>query len=96
MRRQLAEELYAILRGHRAHEIRDRGMETVVIAEGAPFTEAAIKSLDVDDIEAGFQWTDNEAVNEQVEQAFEKYRDRLFVLQNELKNDKYRIQVGDE
>ena len=96
LRRQLAEELYAILRGHKAHEIRDRNLATVLIAEGAAFTEAAIKGLDFDDVESGFQWTDNEAVNEQVEQAFEKYRDRLFLLNNELKNEKYRIQVGDE
>jgi len=96
IRRQLAEELYGILRGHRAHEIRDRQMEVVILPEGATFTEAAIRNLNFEDIEPGFQWTDNEAVNEQVEQAFEKYHDRIFVLQNELKNDKYRIQVGDE
>jgi DNA-directed RNA polymerase subunit beta len=96
LRRQLAEELYVILRGHKAHEIRDRNLATILISEGAAFTESAIRALDFDDVEGGFAWTDNEAVNEQVEQAFEKYRDRVFLLNNELKNEKYRIQVGDE
>jgi len=96
LRRTLAEELYVILRGHKAREIRDKSLTHILVAEGAPFTEQAIRGLDVDDIESNFAWTENEAVNEQVEQAFEKYRDRLFLLQNEHKNEKYRIQVGDE
>ncbi|MDD5088181.1 MAG: DNA-directed RNA polymerase subunit beta [bacterium] len=96
LKRTLAEELYAILRGHKSKEIRDRSLSNILIAEGAAFTEAALKALDFDEVEARYDWTDNEAVNEQIEQAFEKYRDRLFVAQNEHKNEKYRIQVGDE
>ncbi|MFZ5433089.1 MAG: DNA-directed RNA polymerase subunit beta, partial [Calditrichota bacterium] len=96
LKRTLAEELYAILRGHKAREIRDKSLNHVLIPEGAPFTEAALKALDFDEVEARYTWTDNEAVNEQVEQAFEKYRDRVFVTANEHKNEKYRIQVGDE
>ncbi len=96
LKRTLAEELYTILRGHKAREIRDKSLNHVLIPEGAPFTEAALKALDFDEVEARYTWTDNEAVNEQVEQAFEKYRDRVFVTANEHKNEKYRIQVGDE
>ncbi|RPH95800.1 DNA-directed RNA polymerase subunit beta [candidate division KSB1 bacterium] len=96
LRRTLAEELYAILRGHKSREVRDHSLNHVLIAEGTPFSEAAIRGLDMDDLEASYAWTENEAVNEQVEQAFDKYRDRLFILQNEHKNEKYRIQVGDE
>jgi DNA-directed RNA polymerase subunit beta len=96
LRRALAEELYIILRGHKSRELRDRNLEHILIQAGASFTEASIKTLDFDDVEPGFLWTDNEAVNEQVAQTFERYRDRKFVMDNEYKNEKYRIQVGDE
>jgi DNA-directed RNA polymerase subunit beta len=96
LKRTLAEELYTILRGHKAREIRDRNLERVLFAEGTTFSEAGIKALDFEDIESNYAWTENEAVNEQIEQAFEKYRDRLFIVQTEFRNEKYRIQVGDE
>ncbi|MBU0508709.1 DNA-directed RNA polymerase subunit beta [bacterium] len=96
LKRVVAEELYGILRGHKTKEIRDKTLNQVLIPEGVAFTEAALKALDLDAVETRYEWTDNEAVNEQVEQAFEKYHDRLFVAQNEYKNEKYRIQVGDE
>jgi DNA-directed RNA polymerase subunit beta len=95
-RRVLAEELYSILRGHKAKELRNRSLSHILIHSGSAFSEAAIKALDFDDIEAGSLWTENEAVNEQVEQAFDRYRDRLYIVNNEYKNEKYRIQVGDE
>jgi len=99
-KRRLAEDLYAILRGHKSKEIRSKdvqdGMSYVLIPEGTAFSEAAIKALNFDDLEADYRWTDNEAVNEQVEQVFEKYYDRMYMIATEYKNEKYRIQVGDE
>ncbi len=96
LRRQVAEELYSILRGHKAKEVRDKDQTTVLIPDGAAFTESAIRALDLDEVEAGYKWTDNEAVNEQLAQAFDRFHDRQFNLETEIKNEKYRIQVGDE
>ncbi len=51
LRRILAEELYVILRGHRARELRNRTLDQILIAEGAPFSEAAIRNFNFEDIE---------------------------------------------
>lgn len=96
LKNMLAEELYSILRGHKAKEVRNIGQDQILYQEGALFTESAIKGIDFDDVETGYIWTDNEGINELVEQAFEKYKDRQFILKTELRNEKYRIQVGDE
>ncbi|MFH1010855.1 MAG: DNA-directed RNA polymerase subunit beta, partial [bacterium] len=95
-KRTLADELHTILKGHRASEIRDRDLAHILVAEGTLFTETLLRDLDPDEIESGYRWTADEAINEMVAQAFEKYEDRLFQLQTELKNERYRIQVGDE
>ncbi|RQV98450.1 DNA-directed RNA polymerase subunit beta [bacterium] len=94
--RQISEELHSILRGHKAKEIRDKNQTMVLIPEGAAFTESTIRALDLDEVESGYVWTDNEAVNEQVALAFDRFHDRQFNLETEIKNEKYRIQVGDE
>ncbi len=96
LRKQLAEELYSMLRGHKAREIRDKDQTEVMVSEGASFSETLLQTLDVDRIEAGFEWTNNEGINEMISQAFDKFRERLFEHETELKNEKYRIEVGDE
>jgi DNA-directed RNA polymerase subunit beta len=68
----------------------------ILVPEGTLLTEALLRQLDPDEVESGYRWTDDEAINEMVAQAFEKYEDRLFQLQTELKNERYRVQVGDE
>jgi DNA-directed RNA polymerase subunit beta len=96
LKRTLADELHTILKGQHSTEIRDRELAHILIAEGTLFTEALLRSLDPAEIESGYRWTEDEATNELVAQAFEKYEDRLFQLQTELKNERYRIQIGDE
>ncbi len=96
LRRTLAEELHTILKGRKAAEIRNRNLTHILIPEGTLFTEALLKELNPDEVESGYRWTDDDATNEMIAQAFEKYEDRLFQLQTEAKNEKYRIQVGDE
>jgi DNA-directed RNA polymerase subunit beta len=96
IRRTLAEELHTVLKGRKATEIRNRNLTHILIPEGTLFTEALLKELNPDEVESGYRWTDDDATNEMVAQAFEKYEDRLFQLQTEAKNEKYRIQVGDE
>ncbi|MCC6477202.1 DNA-directed RNA polymerase subunit beta [bacterium] len=96
LRKQLAEELYALLRGHKSLEVRDRDNTEVFVSEGSSFTESMLQGLDYDRIESGFSWTSNEGINEMVAQSFDKYRERLFNLDTELKNEKYRVEVGDE
>jgi DNA-directed RNA polymerase subunit beta len=44
LRRTLAEELYTILRGHKAREIRDRNLERIIFAEGSTLPKPASKS----------------------------------------------------
>lgn len=95
-KRTLADELHSILKGCRATEIRDRSLMHILVPEGTLFTEALLRQLDPDEVESGYRWTADEAINEMVAQAFEKYEDRLFQLQTELKNERYRVQVGDE
>ncbi len=96
LRKQLAEELYSMLRGHKALEIRDRDQTEVLVSEGSNFSETLLQQLDFERTETGFQWTTNEGINEMIAQGFDKYRERLFEHETELKNEKYRIEVGDE
>ena len=92
----LAQELHTFLKGTKSQEIRNRNLTHILIPEGTLFTEALLQELNPDEVESGYRWTDDSALNEMVAQAFENYEDRLFRLQTELKNEKYRIQVGDE
>jgi DNA-directed RNA polymerase subunit beta len=96
LKRTLADELHPILKGYHATEIRDRSLMHILVSEGTLLTEALLRSLDPDEVESGYRWTEDEGVNEMVAQAFEKYEDRFFQLQTELKNERYRVQVGDE
>ncbi|MBU1708254.1 DNA-directed RNA polymerase subunit beta, partial [bacterium] len=96
LRRTLAQELHTLLKGMKSLEVRNRNLTHILIPEGTLFTEALLQELDPDEVESGYRWTSDEALNEMVAQAFEKYEDWLFRLQTELKNEKYRIQVGDE
>jgi DNA-directed RNA polymerase subunit beta len=85
-----------ILAGKKCREIRDKDFNQVLLPEGHVVTEQSFARLDPDDMERVFDWTDDPATNELVEMVFDRYDDQIFQLTTEFRNEKHRIQVGDE
>ena len=89
-------KLGKILSGKKCREIRDKDFNQVLLPEGHIVTEQSFARFDPDDMERVFDWTDEPATNELVEMVFDRYDDQIFQLTTEFRNEKHRIQVGDE
>jgi DNA-directed RNA polymerase subunit beta len=89
-------KLGKILSGKTSREIRDKDFDQVLIPEGHQFNEQSFANIDPEGTERVFDWTDDPATNELVEMVFDRYDDRYFRLTTEFRNEKHRIQVGDE
>jgi len=89
-------ELTEMLTGKTARAIRDKNLEDVLIPEGEIFSAATFKRVDLDMVEASYDWTNEADTNELVELTFEKYEDRLDQLTTEYRNEKHKVQGGDE
>ncbi len=89
-------ELTNILSGKKSRAIRDQSLEEILIPEGEIFSADTFKHVDVDQLEASFDWTTESNTNELVELCFEKYEDRLDQVTMDYRNEKHKIQGGDE
>ncbi len=96
LKRARLAELLDILKGKKSRAIRDRNLEEVLIPEGETFSEKTFKGIDIDNLEASYDWTDDKETNELIELCFEKYEDRLDALTLDYRNEKHKIQGGDE
>ena len=92
----LRDKLGKILSGKRCREIRDKDFNQVLIPQGHHVTEQSFARIDPEELERVFDWTDDPATNELVEMVFDRFDDHLFHLTMEFRNEKHRIQVGDE
>jgi DNA-directed RNA polymerase subunit beta len=90
------DKLGKILSGKSCREIRDKDFNQIVIPEGHVVTEQSFARIDPEEVERVFDWTEDPATNELVEMVFDRYDDRMFRLTTEFRNEKHRIQVGDE
>jgi DNA-directed RNA polymerase subunit beta len=89
-------ELTDLLTGKKARAIRDKNLEDVLIPEGEVFGPATFKRVDLDLLEASYDWTTEADVNELVELIFEKFEDRRDALTMDHRNEKHKVQGGDE
>jgi DNA-directed RNA polymerase subunit beta len=89
-------ELVKVLEGKESQGIQDRAMREVIIPEGTKFTRDILNDLDLDDLENNFEWSGDAETDELVELIFEKYRNQRDELENEYRNERHRLQVGDE
>jgi DNA-directed RNA polymerase subunit beta len=89
-------ELTELLEGKKSRAIRDKNLEEILIQEGETFSAATFKRVDLDNLEASFDWTDDNDVNELIEMTFEKYEERFDAITMEYRNEKHKIQGGDD
>jgi DNA-directed RNA polymerase subunit beta len=89
-------DLTELLAGKKARAIRDKNLEDVLIPEGEVFGPATFKRVDLDLLEASYDWTTEADINELVELIFEKFEDRRDALTMDHRNEKHKVQGGDE
>jgi DNA-directed RNA polymerase subunit beta len=89
-------ELSDLLNGKKSRAIRDKSLEEVLIPEGEVFSANTFKRVEVDLLEASYDWTTESDTNELVELIFEKFEDRLDALSMDYRNEKHKVQGGDE
>ena len=89
-------ELTRVLEGKLSKGIHDRLMREIIIPEGMKFTRELLMDLDLDDLENNFEWSGDLETDELVELIFEKYHTQKDDLENEYRNERHRLQVGDE
>jgi DNA-directed RNA polymerase subunit beta len=89
-------ELIKVLEGKVSNGIHDRSMREIIIPAGMNFTRELLMDLELDDLENNFEWSGDEETDELVELIFEKYRNQRDELENEFRNEKHRLQIGDE
>ncbi len=89
-------ELVKVLESQSSQGIQDRAMREIIIPEGMKFTRELLMDLDLDDLESNFAWSGDDETDELVELIFDKYRSQRDELENEYRNERHRLQVGDE
>jgi DNA-directed RNA polymerase subunit beta len=89
-------ELIKVLDGKLSKGIHDRSMREIIVPEGMKFTASVLMDLDLDELENNFEWCGNLETDELVELIFEKYRSQRDELENEYRNERHRLQIGDE
>ncbi len=89
-------ELTVLLTGKKTRAIHDQNLEDILIQEGETFSEDTFKRVEIEQLETSFDWTTDSKTNELVELSFDKYEDRLDALHVDYRNEKHKIQGGDE
>jgi len=89
-------ELSELLIGKKAVAIRDKNLEDVLVHEGEVFSANTFKKLDLDLVEANYNWTKETETNELIELIFEKFEERLDAVTMDFRNEKHKVMGGDE
>jgi DNA-directed RNA polymerase subunit beta len=89
-------DLKDLLVGQKAGEIRDEATGKLRIKPGTVIGEKQILKLDVDDLPLGAAWTADEALNSEVESIINNYQVQKEILHTEARNQRHKIEVGDE
>ena len=75
--------------------LEDRDGE-VILSEGADFEEEAFEDVDPADISTRAEFTDDEALNEQIRTLFRNYKSRRRDIEGSTKRRKHQVEMGDE
>jgi len=60
------------------------------------FSSSTFKNVDIDKLEASFDWTEESHTNELIELLFEKYENHLDQITMDYRNEKHKVHGGDE
>ena len=88
--------LKKVLLGRTSRTIKDiLGTETV-LRPGTKFTEKVLDTLDFDHLNLGETWTNDEMVNQTIEEIFKDYNIVSQRVDEDLEREIYKIKVGDD
>ena len=90
------DELVKVLHGKSSQGIQDKAMREIIIPEGMKFTIELLMDLDLDDLESNFEWSGDTEADDLVELIFDKFRSQREEIENDYRNERHRLQVGDE
>ncbi len=90
------QELAKILAGSVSKQIYDRNGEKLLIAEGVRYSEKIIDTLKLDDLSSEVEWCEDKDINDIANFLVQRYRDRYYDADMNYRNQKHKIQVGDE
>ncbi len=96
LRNALEEDLCDLLVGRKAGEIRVGSTGKLQIKPGTKITEAQIRKFDFDDLSTTIQWTEEEQVNQEIENLVNNYIVQKDILNTDARNLRHKIEVGDE
>ena len=89
-------ELVKVLYGKTSQGIQDKAMREIIIPEGMKFTKELLMDLDLDDLESNFEWSGDSETDELIELIYDKFRNQREEIENDYRNERHRLQVGDE
>ena len=96
LRKARLKELIKVLEGKVSQGINDHSMREVIIPEGIVFSHEMLSDLDLDDLESNIEWCGDIEADELVELIFDKYRSQRDEIENEYRNQRHHMMVGDE
>ena len=99
-RAKIIAEAYAgmieVLKGKMSVKIIDRSGERTLVPESTVYDDETIHGLALEDLPSEVKWCDDKESNLIANFLVGKYRKEAFVLETNYRNEKHRIQVGDE
>jgi DNA-directed RNA polymerase subunit beta len=96
LRAQFGEDLKDLLDGKVCGGINYKATGRVAIKAGQKIEEKHIVKLDLDALDAESLWTDDTDYNMQVESIFTNYLVQKDILEMEARNQRHKIEIGDE
>ncbi|MFQ5705811.1 MAG: DNA-directed RNA polymerase subunit beta [bacterium] len=90
------EKLIQILNGHTATSIRDKNTGKVLVRANTQLTEEKLREIDFESVDYSADICESKKINDLVNDIWAAYYKKLYELDEELENRKFKIVVGDE
>lgn len=92
----MIDELLEILRGEIVPGVKDRTGELILISPQTVVTKELLQSLDYAELPSTVVWCDDETKNLYANFVVNKYRNAVVDIETHYRNERHKIQVGDE
>ncbi|MBM3329337.1 MAG: DNA-directed RNA polymerase subunit beta, partial [Calditrichaeota bacterium] len=89
-------EIARVLDGMVASEVRDRNGEQILVPAGVLYDSVTVEGVRIDQVPSDARWTGDDEVNNIVNFLIQRHGERLFEEETVYRNQKHKIQVGDE
>ncbi len=92
---EVYDNLCEALAGHLSKAIADRNGK-IIVSENSLFDEDTVRRLPLKEIQSQVEWCDDSKVNEIANFLLSRYLKAHFEIETDYRNEKHRVQVGDE